>query len=114
MIYDLSPISNRSESSLSATPDKPRVRMARRRCDELERCGIVIDAFGADVGDAIALGVAGARMRLPRQISAHAVGRRQAGPFADQNHDAFGGERGGDGVAGGDPAVTDDDERCDL
>jgi len=81
---------------------------------QLESRRVVADAVGADIGNAIALGVTGLAVRLPRQISAHAVGRRKPRTFADQNRDASRGKRCGDGVAGGDPAVADNDKRRDF
>ena len=54
-----------------------------------------------------------ARVRLPGQIGAHAVGRGQPRPLADQNRDAGGAERGRDGIADRDAAVADDHQRRD-
>lgn len=71
----------------------------------------VVESFGADVGDAVALGVGAAGPGRPGEVEAEAVGRGETGPFADEEDDLCCAEALADLVAHGYPALEDDMER---
>src|SRR5262245_58623189 len=52
---------------------------------ELEGGLVVGDALRPDVRNAVSIRIGGARVRLPRQVRAHAVGCRQARTLANEN-----------------------------
>ena len=54
-------------------------------CDAVGGFGVA-QAFGADVGDAVALGVGAARARLPGEVDAEGVRRAESGALADEEH----------------------------
>jgi len=71
----------------------------------------VVEPFGADVGDAVAFGVVASGPGGPGEIEAKAVGRGEAGTFADEEDDQCCAEALADLVAHGYPALEDDMER---
>ena len=74
----------------------------------------VREAGGADIGDAVALGIRTADAGREGEIQAEAVGRRQAGPLADRHHHGAGLQSGADPVAEGDPGLACHHHRGDA
>ena len=66
-----------------------------------------------DIGDAVALGIRAYPPRLPGEIHAEAVGRRQSRAFADQHRHRFGAHRLADIVAKGDASLLRHHDRRD-
>ena len=62
-------------------------------------------SFGANIREAVALGVAGVKARLSGQIDAERVGRAEAGPFPNQDNRHICPESECHFVAGSDPAL---------
>ena len=85
------------------------LRSARAAC---RAAAIGAQPVGADVGDAVALGVGAAAARLPGEVDAEAVGGGQAGALADQHGDRFGAHRLADVVAERDASLFGHDDRC--
>ncbi len=68
-----------------------------RTSQEILNGGFRIAQPGAvDIGDAVAVGIGEADPRREGEIGAEAVGRGQAGPFADQHHQHAGADDGTD------------------
>src|SRR5579864_407799 len=68
-------------------------------------------AGGADVGDAVALGVGVAGARIEYEISAQAVGRAQAGAFAEEDEAGLGVNEFADVNLQADAGVNGEDQR---
>src|SRR5271170_229362 len=67
-----------------------------------ERGGFLVgQSFGANVGDAVAVGVGAAWVRIPGDVDAEAVWGAEAGSFADQDYADFCGENFTDGIGDG-------------
>src|SRR5277367_5233662 len=67
-----------------------------------ERGGFLVgQSFGANVGDAVAVGVGAAWLRIPGDVDAEAVWGAEAGSFADQDYADFCGENFTDGIGDG-------------
>src|SRR6266566_2260389 len=78
--------------------DLPRAHGAQQM-HERDRGVGVGETLGADVGDAVAVGVGRLRRRLEGEIGAHAVRRAEARPLADQHDRDVGAQRVRDFVA---------------
>src|SRR6266568_8617061 len=86
--------------------DLPRAHGAQKM-HERDRGVGVGEALGADVGDAVAVGVGGVRRRPKREIGAHAVGRAETRPLADQHGRDVGAQRARDFIADRDAALAE-------
>ena len=99
------PASRTGPSSLSATPEAPSSRAAPSSATSgVGRLRVAQAVRRADVGDAVALGVRPPRPRVPGQVGAEAVRRRQARPLADEHDDGARAQRRADLVAQRRPA----------
>jgi hypothetical protein len=81
--------------------------------EEAGCCGFGREAAIADVGQAVAVGVGAVGVRMPGEIGSEAVGRGEAGTFADEDEAEAGSEMETDGVADGDPALLYQSKRGD-
>src|SRR5690606_39011542 len=73
---------------------------------------VVGETFGADVGDAVALGVVAADLWRPGEVEAQAVRRAEAGAFAQQDHRHTRLESLADLVSNGHTALFDEADRA--
>jgi len=76
--------------------------------------GGVVQAFGADIGDAVALGVGAARSRGPGDVGTEGVGRAEAGTFADEDDGCVGVEGLADLVGESYAGLLGDDDGCEA
>ena len=68
----------------------------------------VVQAFGTDIGNAVALGVGETKPRTVGKVDSKAVGLGKPGPFAYQHHHLFDAEKRADLVAECDSALACD------
>jgi len=71
-------------------------------------CFGVAEAFVADVGDAVALGVGASGAGLPGDVDAKGVGRAEAGALADEQNGELCAEDEADLIADGYAGLGDD------
>ena len=77
------------------------------------RCG-GIEAFRADIRDAIPVGVGVAGLGGVHEVGAQAVGRDQAGPLTNQHQGDLRADCGTDLVLHRHPGLRHDHERCQI
>jgi len=74
----------------------------------------IAETLGANVGDAVAFRLGAARARLPGEIRSQAIGRTQAGTFANQDHYDSRAEDLADLVADCDASLSDERDWCNT
>jgi hypothetical protein len=85
-------------------------RFVGEGCDAVGGWGVV-EALGADVGDAVAFGVGASGSGRPGEVGSEGVGGAEAGALADEEEGEVGVEGLADGVGDGDAGLLGDDDR---